>query len=207
VAEAAAPHLTGPDQGSWLARLDADQANLRRAAGHAARDPGGTREVLRLAVALRRYWLARSRDEEAPLALLLPALDRPEARAEPQLYATALLTAAIAAGRIDVATARQLGEHAVKLARQLDVGPLLVESLATVGALCYFAGEPERGLPIGREAVERARQLGDDVLLGVSLVEYLLCDALIDSPLTPGRCSPRPWPVPSDLATICSLTT
>ena len=65
VAEAAAPHLRGPDQGRWFARLDADQANLRRAAEYAASDPGGTEQVLRFAVALRRYWMARTRAEEA----------------------------------------------------------------------------------------------------------------------------------------------
>jgi predicted ATPase len=61
VAGAAAAHLTGPEQGSWLARLDADQANMRRAAGHAAGRPDGTALVLRLGVALDRYWRARSR--------------------------------------------------------------------------------------------------------------------------------------------------
>ena len=52
VAEAAAPHLTGPDQGRWLARLDADQANLQRATAHAAVDPDGTTLALRFGVAL-----------------------------------------------------------------------------------------------------------------------------------------------------------
>ena len=52
VAEAAAPYLTGPEQGSWLARLHADQANLRHAAGYAASRPDGTALVLRLGVAL-----------------------------------------------------------------------------------------------------------------------------------------------------------
>jgi len=179
VAEAAAPHLTGPDQGSWLARLDADQANLRRAAGHAASDPAGTAQVLRLGVALRRYWTARYRDEEA-LGLLLPVLDRPGARADPELFGEVLVTATIAASRGDIAMARQLGEQALTLARQHGTVRLLIESLADLSHVCYAAGEPQRGLPLGQEAVRRARQLGDDVLLGESLATYLLCDAVID---------------------------
>jgi len=93
VAEAAAAHLTGPDQGSWLARLHADQANLRRAAAHATNRPDGTALVLRLGVALDRYWRARSREQEA-LRLLVPLLQRPDARADPALFGAALDTAA-----------------------------------------------------------------------------------------------------------------
>ena len=178
-AETAALHLTGPDQGSWLARLDAEQANLRRAAEHAASRPGGTIQVLRLGVALRRYWRARHRGEEA-LALLRPVLDRPGARADPELFAAAVLTAAIAARFFDVAVARQLGDQAVTLARQVHTSRLLIESLAALSSFCFLAGEPERGLSPGHEAVERARQLGDDVLLGESLTAYLLCGDFID---------------------------
>jgi predicted ATPase len=178
-AETAAPHLTGPDQGEWLARLDADLANLRRTADCVASVPEGIGQVLRLGVALRRYWRARNRGEEV-LTLLMPALERPEAQADPELFGTALLTAAHSARLVDLAMARQLGEQAVKLARQLDAGRLLIESLADLSYFCYLAGEPARGLPLGREAVELARHLGDDVLLGESLAGYLLCDAVID---------------------------
>ena len=59
-----------------VARLDADYANLRHAAGYAARGPDGTAQGLRFGVALHRYWLARSLEREA-LALLLPVLERP----------------------------------------------------------------------------------------------------------------------------------
>ena len=179
VAETAAPHLTGPDQGLWLVRLDAEQANLRRAAEHAASRQDGTAQALRLGVALRRYWRARHRGQEA-LALLGPVLDRPEARADPELLAAALLTAAIAARFFDIAVALQLGDQAVKLIRQLDTSRLLIESLAAFSTFCFLAGEQERGLPPGHEAVERARQLGDDILLGESLTSYLLCNSFID---------------------------
>jgi predicted ATPase/class 3 adenylate cyclase len=178
-AEAAAPHLTGPEQGRWLARLDADQANLRHAAAHAARDPAETVQALRLGAALRRYWFTRSRDEEA-LALLRPALDRPDAPADPGLFAAALVTAATAARRVDIAAARRFGEQAVKVARQLDSDRLLIESLGALSYICYLASQPEQGLAPGWEAVERARHLGDDVMRGQSLADYLVCDALID---------------------------
>jgi tetratricopeptide (TPR) repeat protein len=203
VAETAAPYLTGPGQGEWLARLDADRANLRRAAEQAASGPDGTRQVLRLGVALRRYWMARDRGEEAiaqvlrlgvalrrywmardrgeeAIALLGPALDRPEARAAPQLYGSALATAALAGRYADVARAGQLSEQAITIARQLGARGLLIESLVALSAACYHAGDPERGATPGRQAVRLAREAGDDVLLGESLNGYLHCLALTD---------------------------
>jgi predicted ATPase/class 3 adenylate cyclase len=179
VAEEATPHLRGPDQANWLARLDADHANLRRAARHASGVPGGTEQVLRLAVALDRYWLARNQSAEA-LALLTPVLERPEARTDPVLFGRALIVAAFASRFCDIASAQRYGERAIELARQLDDARLLIHALAALSTACYFAGEAERGLPFGREAVERARPLGDDVLLAEGLSSYLMCIDLTD---------------------------
>ena len=184
VAEAAAAHLTGPEQGSWLDRLHADQANLRRAGQHAAGRPDGTALVLRLGVALDRYWRARSREQEA-IGLLVPVLRRPDARADPALFGAALLTATRAAFYIDVPLARQLAEQAVEVARRLGEDRLLTESLAELGVACFFAGELAAGLPFGQESVERARALGDDVLLGRSLMLYLMTIDTIDPARSP----------------------
>jgi predicted ATPase/class 3 adenylate cyclase len=180
VAEAAAPHLTGPDQGRWLARLDAEQANLRRATEHAAGDPEGTAQILRFTVALHSYWMARYREQEE-LGLLAPVLERPGARTDPGLFGAALAHAALAAQPVDLATARQLGEWAVEFARQLHDDRLLIESLAALGSTYYLAGEPHRGLPLAEESVERARQLGDDVLLAKSLMRYLMASDRIET--------------------------
>ena len=173
VAETAAGYLTGPQQGTWLTRLDTDQANLRRAAMHAAGQPDGTALVLRLGAALGcRYWMARSREQEA-LDLLVPVLRRPDAGDHPTPFAGALTAAAAVACYVDVPMARQLGEQAVQVARPLGDERLLCRAL---GALCdahYFAGEPETSRPFAQEAVELARRLGDDVLLGESLTGYL----------------------------------
>jgi predicted ATPase/class 3 adenylate cyclase len=179
LAEAAAPHLSGSDQGRWYARLDADLANVRRAAEHAASGPDGTAQVLRCGVALRGYWLARSRCREA-LGLLLPVLDRPDASADPKLFAAALVTVTCIAPMVDIGPARQYGDQAVELARRLGDDRLLTDALGMLSAMHYFAGEPGRGLLLAREAVDRARQLGDDVLLGRSLMIYLLSGHLTE---------------------------
>jgi predicted ATPase/class 3 adenylate cyclase len=182
VAEAAALQLRGSAQSDWFARLDADLANLRSAARYASRVPGGTGQVLRFAVALDRYWAARSRAGEA-LDLLTPVLERPDARADPVLFGKALVVAAGVSRVADIASALRYGERAVELARQLDDDRVLIQSLGILSANCYFAGQFERGMPLGQEAVERARPLGDDVLLAEALSGYVLCLELVD----PGR--------------------
>jgi predicted ATPase/class 3 adenylate cyclase len=173
VAETAAPHLTGPGQGNWLARLDADQANLRRAAEHAASRPDQTARVLRFGVALHRYWSARSRSEEAA-ALLLPVLRRPDAAADPALFAEALLGASGLILLSDLPTSLQLAEEADAVAGRLGDGRLLALARGRLSAAYHFAGEQERAGPPATEAVQRARQLADDWLLGWSLHAYAM---------------------------------
>jgi predicted ATPase/class 3 adenylate cyclase len=178
VAEQAAPHLTGPDQGKWLARLDADRSNLRRAIEHAADDPEGTPLVLRFGVALRRYWWVRSRLEGAEL--LIPVLGRPGAQADTAIYVGSLITVAFGARFVDIVTARRYAEQAVEVARRLGEDRSLAEALAILCAVCYFAGDSEAGFPLGEEGVALGRSLHDDVILGQSLAMFLLASKVVD---------------------------
>jgi len=179
VAETADPHLSGPDQGTWFARLDADQVNLWRAAEYAARRPADLALVLRFGVALRRYWGGRQREAEA-LELLASALQRPEARADPALFAAALISATFFAHTNDAAAAQRFGEQAVQLARQLGDDRLLVEALTAHCSTYYFLGQFRKGYALGQEAVRRARQLGDDVLLSSAMMSLLMTSYICD---------------------------
>jgi predicted ATPase len=179
LARQAEPYLTGPEQGRWLTRLGTDQANLRRAIEHAVAEPDGTARALGLVVPLSRYWWVRSRREEAA-DLLSEVLERPEAQAEPQLLCGALLSSGIFIDSVGTEKARHSTEQAVEIARSLGDERLLVRSLGMRAAVYYFAGQSEVGLPYGQEALDRARELGDDVLLGESLLLHLLCRQALD---------------------------
>ncbi|MGA3354978.1 MAG: adenylate/guanylate cyclase domain-containing protein [Acidimicrobiales bacterium] len=178
LAELAAAHLFGPDQGRWFARLDADQANLQRALEHSTVERDGTERALRFGAALQRYWRVRGGRNEEAISLLTFVLERPEAQADPKLFAAALVTVAFVSS--DIRTSLLAGERAVEIARQLDDDRLLIWSLGHLCAKCYFGGDPKRGFPLGKEAVARARLLGDEVLLANSLRMYLLCSTIID---------------------------
>jgi predicted ATPase len=179
LAERAAPHLSGPDPGPWLRRLDVEQANLRRALDNAINEQGHTQTVLRLAQLLRRHWWLRSRRAEM-LAPILPVLERPEAREDLKLLGDAMVSLALAANYVDVQTARGLAEQAVQIGRELDDALLLVPALRVLAYTYWFGGEPESGFALANESVERARGLGDDVLLGESLIVCLACTRAVD---------------------------
>jgi predicted ATPase/class 3 adenylate cyclase len=176
LAEAAEPRLTGQDQAATIARLDPDQANLRLAADRAAGDPARTTYVLRLGVALRRYWNARGPGED--YWRLLAALASPEARSDPALFAAGLTAAALHAMWVDLAVAAQVGEQAVEVARGIGDDRLLVDALVALASVPYYAGQPAHGLPFASEAAELARNLGDDVRLGRTLMVCLMCGGL-----------------------------
>ncbi len=179
VAEAAAPALTGPDPGPSWRRLDADHANLRRALENAITTPGQTQTVLRMVQSPRRYWWMRSRREEL-LAPILPVVERPDANRDPRLLGEALVTLALASIYVDIQRARRLGQQAVEIGRHLNDAPLLIAALRALAYTYSFAGDPETGLAPARESVERARALGDDVLLAESLTIYLFCARVAD---------------------------
>jgi predicted ATPase len=179
VAEAAAPALTGPDPGPTLRRLDADHANLRRALENAISTPGQTRTVLRMVQSLRRYWWLRSRREEV-LAPVLPVVERPEAREDLKLLGEALVTLALPSIYVDIQRARRLAQQAVEIGRELDDAPLLITALRALAYTYSFAGDPQSGLAPARESVDRARRVGDDVLLAESLTIYLFCTRIGD---------------------------
>ena len=111
----------------------------------------------------------------------MPALQRPEACANPGLFAAALITATVVAKFTDATMARQFAEQAVEVARGLGDDRLLIKALAELCSAHFFAGEPDIGLPFGQESVEHARPLGDDVLLAASLLSYLQAIGLAQS--------------------------
>ena len=180
LAEASEQHLLGPDAGAWFTRLDASHANLTRAIEYAAGDPDKTTVALRLAVALTYYWTTRSRRREA-FGLLMPVLERPEAAsADSRLYGRALVTAAAAALSVDMRTLRRLADQAFELGTHLNDERLVVSAEVMLCASHYFAGDPREAFTIAERCFERARPLGDDALLGETLIACLLCSQSVD---------------------------
>jgi len=171
--EIAALHLKGPEQVTWLVRVDADYPNIRRAMEYAANSPERTAQVLCFGIGLQRYVQMRRHHREAVVGLLLRGLDRSDARSELKLFDAALIAAASSAPLIDMATTSRLAEEALQIARQLNDERLIIQSLTGLASAHGFAGDAERARAMGSESVERARKLGDDVLLAESLLPYL----------------------------------
>ncbi|NYH54897.1 putative ATPase [Nocardiopsis arvandica] len=72
LAERAEPHLRGPGQTEWLARLSADRDNLLAALGH-AREAGDTGTAVRLGAALGMFWAVHG-DHASAVVHLRPVL-------------------------------------------------------------------------------------------------------------------------------------
>jgi predicted ATPase/DNA-binding SARP family transcriptional activator len=105
-AETARDYLTGPEQGRWLQRLDAEAGNLRSAFDGAVAS-GDLLLAERLADALAWFWFLRGRFAEARRSLeALPASAKATAWLAGFLYAQGDVSAAAVRERVGVVDAR-----------------------------------------------------------------------------------------------------
>ncbi|HYN89336.1 MAG TPA: BTAD domain-containing putative transcriptional regulator, partial [Ardenticatenaceae bacterium] len=161
VAEPEIDHLTGADPGAWLARLEVEHDNLRAALDWSLVGGGedSAQLGLRLAGALRRFWIFRGfvREGRERLVALLAhqgAFARSTARAK----------ALRAAGELaflqgEYGAARTLVEEGLALSRELGDKSGIARSLASLEGLRWqqgYAGEDS----LNEEALALYRELG-----------------------------------------------
>jgi predicted ATPase/class 3 adenylate cyclase len=166
LAEAAAPHLEGAEQGAWSTRLEADYANLREAFGW-LRTQGRVGDILRLGVSIKWFlclfhaaeagaWLedALAEDHDVPWSLRADGL--------------------FAAGHLrrfqgDVRRAVSLHEEELTLRRRSGNDAGLGRVLLALGLEAIELGEPSAADTYLVEALDRLRANDDRWGVGIAL--------------------------------------
>jgi predicted ATPase len=169
-AERAEGQLRGPDRAGWLDRLEEERDNFRAALDWMGAVGSGEAE-LRLATALRDFWLARGPVSEA-LRRLREAV-RHAGDQLPDRRAEALRAATLSALRIgDPGSAEQLGTELLGIARKTGNLEAEVSALIKLAHAAGDRGMPDRARSSMEEAVATARKSGDPRLVGVALLNF-----------------------------------
>jgi predicted ATPase/DNA-binding NarL/FixJ family response regulator len=158
LAETAQPALTGPDQGPWCERLEADHDNLRAALRWAAAT-GVAALGGRLAAALWRFWYAHGHWSEGR-AWLEQALAREEAIPAPARALALLGAGALAYPQGDVRQGTVYLERAAELFRALDDQRGLGDALTNLGIVASNQANHEAAVAFHEEALATFRGAG-----------------------------------------------
>lgn len=138
-AERAEPELKGPDQSSFLNRLEEEHDNLRAALSWSL-ERGDCTDGLRLAVTLSRFWLVRGYLSEGRRWLEFTLAASPNAK--PSDRAQALIAAStLAWHQGDYAGVGPLAETALKISRELGDKVGVAEALCRLGELRTMTGD------------------------------------------------------------------
>ena len=161
IAEEAEPALLGPQQVTWLERLDAERDNLRAALTWATEE--NEADVgLRIGAALWRYWQLRGSDSEGRArleGLLALRSGSEEARAK-----ALSRTASLAFVKGDHEAVCRYGEASLPVFRRLGDDAGLVYTLGLVSNSALALGQLDRARLLTEEAVEVARASGDPMI-------------------------------------------
>ena len=171
LARIGAPATTGHGQAEWLSRLDTEWDNLRAAFAHLAADERAD-DICLLADYLRRFSISRGHADV--LDYLRPVVDRPDTRPTAAL-AEGLSVAGQLLGLLSrtepgqLAVARQLGERALIMAREVGDRRAEAHALSKLIESAYVDGDLAAGYRLAEESVAIARELGDKSLLAEQL--------------------------------------
>lgn len=165
----------GPEQASWLERLETEHGNLRASLAFAMASGDGE-TALRLATALHRFWRIHGHLVEGRRRLAAALALAPDA---PRLMrAKALNGIGILAGEQgDFGGARTYFEASLQLARELEDPERIGAALSNVGNLALYEGDYERANSAYTESLELQRQVGNYAGAAIAL-ENLGCVAL-----------------------------
>ncbi|HEX4943281.1 MAG TPA: tetratricopeptide repeat protein [Usitatibacteraceae bacterium] len=169
LAEEAAAGIIGPDQGTWLARLDVERENLLAAHAWCDRSEGGAEAGLRLVCALKRYWINRGLPGLAH-RMAVEALTRPGAEARTLARCRALFDA----GQLDSWMGRY-GEaqaylvESLAIARETGDRSRIEAVLQPLGLAMLGKGDLRAARGHFEEALALARELGNKRELAAAL--------------------------------------
>jgi len=167
LAEAAEPELDGPEQVTWLDRLEVEHDNVRAALRWEQEQPE-PEFSLRLAGALWRFWGMRGHVHEGRRWLAV-ALTR-AGEAPPEVQARALNAAGnLARDAADYKESTTLHEQGLRLWRQLGDELGIARALNNLGVIARDRGDAARTIELCRESLARFRAIGDQWGAGVSL--------------------------------------
>ena len=158
LAEVADPALFGPQQLSWLERLDAELANIRAALTWAT-ESGETESGMRIGAGLWRYWQMRgylTEGRERLERLLAVGSGSGRARATVQWA-----IASIAVNQGDHDAVRRHLESALPVLRRVGEDRRVASSLSILALSALAERDPDRALALTEEGLEFARHLGD----------------------------------------------
>ena len=166
-AETAAQADATPAWAWWVARLEADHANLRTALAW-GRQPGGDAAVgLRLALALVPFWRERGYLSEGE-QWLTGYLATPDMVPELRLQTRSALSRMMGT-QGDLSQVRAFVEETLALARQLDDRSVAALALNQLGNIAYVQGDFTTATTLYHESLSLRRQLGDQIAVGNSL--------------------------------------
>lgn len=161
LAERCEPALGGPDQASWLERLEREAGNLRAALTWSVAHDGEL--ASRLAAALARFWEVRGYlvEGRAWMERVLAAQEGP-----PALRAKVLSAAGTLAWRQhDYAAATKQHQASLILYRRLGDTRGIAQALNNLGAQALNQREFGRAEALLSESVTLARDLDDDIVV------------------------------------------